>query len=147
MAGFEVTTNGRFWVTAEELGKHRPRVDIEFVLLGRGRRPRCHVEAKRLCRAGSINEYFGADGLGMFVAGTYASGETYAGMLGYVQTENSQIWLSRLTSGFVSRATQLCACETFRSAPDYQDIAAVHMSGHQRTSGRIDVYHLLLEFL
>jgi hypothetical protein len=95
-----------------------------------------------------MKEYFGDDGLGMFVAGTYAASETSAGMLGYVQTEDSPAWLDRLTRGFARRSSQLRVCETFRSAQDYQDIAAVRMSGHDRTTlGRIDIYHLLLEFL
>jgi hypothetical protein len=133
-----------------KFGKHRPRIDIEFVLVGRGRRPRFHIEAKRLYRRGSVNEYFGANGLGMFVAGTYAASETSAGMLGYIQTDDSQAWLGRLARGFASRANQLRACETFGSAPNYQDIAAVQISCHDRSSeawGRIDIYHLLLEFL
>ena len=135
---------------AGKFGKHRPRIDIEFVRVRRGHRPRFHIEAKRLYRTGSVNEYFGDEGLAMFVAGTYAAGENSAGMLGCVQTEDSQAWLGRLTRGFVSRASQLRVCETFRSSPDYQDIAAVQISGHERTSrasGRIDIYHLLLEFL
>jgi hypothetical protein len=135
---------------AGKFGKHRPRIDIEFIHVMRGPRPRFHIEAKRLHRPRSINEYFGDAGLGMFIAGTYAAGEPSAGMLGYVQTEDSQVWLGRLASGIANRANQLRACETFRSVPDYQDIAAVHMSGHQRTSRaleRIEIYHLLLEFL
>ncbi len=135
---------------AGRFGKHRPRIDIEFVRLVRGPRPRFHIEAKRLYRRGSVNEYFGANGLGMFVNGNYAANESFAGMLGYVQTEAGQVWLGRLTSGFARKAKQLRVCETFRSSPDCQDIVAVQISGHERASkalGRIDVYHLLLEFL
>ena len=133
-----------------KFGKYRPRIDIEFVQVVRGRRPRFHIEAKRLYRSGSVNDYFGAEGLGMFVVGTYAARETSAGMLGYVQTEDSQVWVGRLRSGFVSRTNQLRVCETFRSAADCQDIATVQISRHERVSkvlGRIDIYHLLLEFL
>jgi len=136
--------------TGGKFGKNRPRIDIEFVRAVRGPRPRFHIEAKCLYRSGSVNDYFGATGLSMFIVGTYADKEAYAGMLGYVQTEDSQAWLNRLTHGFVRRTNQLRVCETFRSAADYQDIAAVQISGHDRTSralGRIDIYHLLLEFL
>jgi hypothetical protein len=147
MQGFEIYDDppqnvpGRF-------GKYRPRIDIEFVHVSRGRRPRFHIEAKRLYRSRSIREYFGDDGLGMFVAGIYAAGEFSAGMVGYVQTENSPAWLGRLARGFARRSSQLRLCETFRSAQDYQDIGAVRISGHDRTTlGRIDIYHLLLEFL
>lgn len=131
-------------------GKYRPRIDIEFVHVRRGPRPRFHIEAKRLYRRESISEYFGDEGLGMFVAGTYAASEPSAGMLGYVQAGDTQVWLGQLANGFVSRAKRLQVCEAFRSAPDYQDISAVRISGHQRTSsalGRIDIYHLLLKFL
>jgi hypothetical protein len=135
---------------AGKFGKHRPRIDIEFVRVVRGRRPRFHIEAKRLYRRASVNDYFGNEGLGMFVVGTYAADEISAGMLGYVQTEDSRAWLDRLVYGFEGLAAQLRVLETFRSAPDYQDIAALQISGHERTPaalGRIDIYHLLLEFL
>jgi hypothetical protein len=103
---------------------------------------------KPLAKRRSIKEYFGDNGLGMFVAGIYAAGESSAGMVGYVQTENSPAWLGRLARGFARRSSQLRVCETFRSAQDYQDIGAVRMSGHDRTTlGRIDIYHLLLEFV
>ena len=133
-----------------KFGKNRPRIDIEFVRAVRGPRPRFHIEAKRLYRSGSVNDYFGITGLDMFVVGTYAAKETFAGMLGYVQTEDSRAWLNRLTRGFVRRTDQLRVCEMFRSAPDCQDIGAVQISCHDRASqtlGRIDIYHLLLEFL
>jgi hypothetical protein len=135
---------------AGRFGKHRPRIDIEFV--GASRRPRSHfhIEAKRLYRAGSINEYLGDEGLGMFVAGTYAARESSAGMIGYVQTEDTNAWLGRLATGFASRVNRLQVCEALQSVADYQHVAAVQMSGHERnprTLGRIDIYHLLLEFL
>jgi hypothetical protein len=132
-----------------KFGKRRPRIDIEFVRVIRGPRPRFHIEAKRLYRSGSVAEYLGYDGLGMFVAGNYAAKEPSAGMLGYIQSDDSQTWLDRLEKGFSSRARELAVCDPFHAASEYQDIAAVQISGHQRTSsrlGRIDIYHLLLEF-
>ena len=53
-------------------GKKRPRIDIEFVRTGRGIRHRFHIEAKRLYRSDSVNEYFGPSGLQMFIHGKYA---------------------------------------------------------------------------
>lgn len=44
-------------------GKMRPRIDFEFVYVVRGRRPGFHIEAKRLYRSDSINEYFESGGL------------------------------------------------------------------------------------
>ena len=135
---------------AGRFGKRRPRIDIEFVLVLRGPRPRFHIEAKRLYHTGSVNDYFGKDGLEMFITGVYAARETSAGMLGYVQTEDNNSWMRRLTTGFAHRASQLQVCEAFQAATEYQGIAAVHISGHERTPrtlGRIGIYHLLLEFL
>lgn len=135
---------------AGKFGKHRPRIDLEFIRVLRGRRPRFHIEAKRLYRTGSVNDYFGNKGLGMFVAGTYAANEPSAGMLGYVQTDDCQIWLDRLKAGFSTKAKMLGAYDSFRVVPEYQDIAAVQISGHERMSstlGRIDIYHLLLQFI
>ena len=62
-------------------GKRRPRIDIEIVRTGRWLRPRFHIEAKRLYRSDSVNEYFGPGGLQMFVNGEYAGGWSSAGML------------------------------------------------------------------
>src|ERR1017187_3448518 len=81
-------------------GKKRPRIDIEFVRPGRGLRPRFHVEAKRLYRSDSVNEYFGPGGLQMFLTGGYAHGWPSARMLGYVQSDTCATWLGRLTFGF-----------------------------------------------
>ncbi len=48
---------------AGQFGKNRPRIDFEFLYVVRGRRPRFHIEAKRLYRSDSVSEYFGLGGL------------------------------------------------------------------------------------
>jgi len=134
-------------------GRRRPRVDIEFVRLsGRGRRPRFHIEAKRLYRSDSVKEYFGEDGLGCFIAGRYAALEAAGGMLGYVQTDTSLEWLARLRTGFAERAETLRVAEgtTLAEAEGFQDLAPLQMSRHGREPaalGQIEVFHLLLDFL
>jgi hypothetical protein len=134
-------------------GKKRPRIDIEFVRTGRGTRHRFHIEAKRLYRSDSVNEYFGSSGLQMFVHGEYAGNWPSAGMLGYVQSETCDVWLRRVASGFAARRIEICACE---GLPDWLPagwegvgLDSVHTSHHERTpqdSGRIEIFHLLLEF-
>lgn len=138
----------------DRLGKARPRIDIEFVRTGRGKRPRFHVEAKRLYRSDSISEYFGAGGLEMFLSGTYASQWPSAGMLGYVQSDNNSAWLDGLARGFSSRTNKLSVCSdrpNLQSACWSTDgLTEVKESCHERTSrtlGKIGIYHLLLEFL
>ncbi len=134
-------------------GKQRPRIDIEFVRTGRGQRPRFHVEAKRLYRSDSVNEYFGSGGLQMFVNGDYAGNWPSAGMLGYVQIDTCGVWLRRLASGFATRRVEICASEDFRDwAPagwQGDGLDGVYTSRHDRRAenlGPIQIFHLLVEF-
>ena len=136
-----------------KLGRSRPRVDIEFVRLsGRGKRPRFHIEAKRLYRSDSVEKYFGEDGLGCFIVGRYAAQEAAGGMLGYVQTDAALKWLERLRTGFAERAETLRVASgtTIAEAEGLQDIAPLQMSRHGRepaAMGQIAIFHLLLDFL
>jgi hypothetical protein len=138
---------------AGRYGKNRPRIDIEIVRTGRGMRRRFHIEAKRLYRSDSVNEYFGPSGLQMFINGEYAGSWPSAGMLGYVQSDTCAIWLRRLASGFAARRVEVSACEGFPDwAPagwQYVGLDGVHMSRHERplrNLGRIQIFHLLVEF-
>ena len=73
-----------------KLGKSRPRVDIEFERVVRGKRPRLRFEAKRLNSATghTVAKYLGEEGLGCFLSGKYPMMHAEAGMLGYVQGED-----------------------------------------------------------
>ena len=134
-------------------GKKRSRIDFEFVLVSRGRRPRFHIEAKRLYRSDSVNEYFGSGGLSMFVDATYAAEWPSAGMLGYVQSDTCAVWLSRLDAGLNVRLIPLRVC-----SPPPQWVSAgwsgdglneVMTSCHDRSyknRGNIAIHHLLLAF-
>jgi hypothetical protein len=135
-------------------GKSRPRIDIEFLQTAHGRRPRFHVEAKRLYRSDSVSEYFGTGGMQMFVGGQYAAEWPSAGMLGYVQSENCATWLGRLASGFAARRDQLKACAScadWASAGWIGDgLDFVQSSCHDRAAtgiGSIEIFHLLLDFV
>jgi len=138
---------------AGRFGKKRPRIDIEFVRTGRGIRPRFHVEAKRLYRSDSVNEYFGPRWLQMFISGEYAAGWSSAGMLGYVQSDTCAVWLRRLAAGLASRRVEICASEGF---PDWAPagwqgvgLDGVHTSLHDRplhNLSQIQIFHLLVDF-
>lgn len=136
-----------------KLGRSRPRVDIEFVRLsGRGRRPRFHIEAKRLYRSDSVNEYFSGDGLGCFIVGRYAADEAAGGMLGYVQTDTALKWSDRLRAGFTEKTETLRVVRgtTLAEASGLQDLGSIQVSRHRRepaTLGQIEIFHLLLHFL
>jgi hypothetical protein len=137
----------------ERLGKTRHRIDIEFVRTGRGKRPRFHVEAKRLYRSDSVSEYFGTGGLEMFLNGKYASQWPSAGMVGYVQSDNQDAWVDKLAVGFMSRknALNVCTDESRWRTVTWSALGMTNLreSCHQRngTLGKIGIYHLLLEFL
>lgn len=138
----------------ERVGKARPRIDIEFVQTGRGKRPRFHVEAKRLYRSDSVNEYFGGGGLGMFLNGTYARLWSSAGMIGYIQSDDRAVWHNKLINGFSTRKENLNTCReqsNWQPAGWVEDgLTAVQESCHERnpeTLGKIGIYHLLLEFI
>jgi hypothetical protein len=133
------------------LGKHRRRVDMEFERSERRTTFHFHCEAKRLYRSDSVVEYFGSEGLGMFLAGEYARNELAGGMLGYVQTENTDEWIDRLKAALtleqvrygVTNNGQLQAAELIPELPQIQ------ASEHERPSiGRsIRIYHKLFAFL
>ncbi len=131
----------------DRLGKGRPRIDIEFVETRRGLRPRFHVEAKRMYRSDSVNEYLGPSGLGMFVSGHYASDWPSAGMLGYVQTDNCGTWLSAIERGMASRG--LFIGGQWRSvgwtSEGLQDVRESEHERVQESLGSISLYHLLID--
>jgi hypothetical protein len=134
-----------------QFGKKRPRIDIEFVTTGRGRRPRFHIEAKRMYRSDSVSKYLAE--LQVFVDGYYAAEWPSAGMLGYVQSTNCATWLGRLAAGFADRQTAIGWGDTTVLGPAAlrdRELESVRVSRHQRTLqhlGQIEIFHLLLDFV
>ena len=139
--------------TPNRYGKKRPRIDIEFVTTGRGKRPRFLIEAKRLYRPDSVSEYFASGGLQMFVQGHYAPEWPSAGMLGYVQSGTCAIWLVRLAAGFAHRRTEMGCEDTSELEPaalSDRGLEGVQVSRHQRTLqhlSQVEIFHLLLDFV
>lgn len=134
-------------------GKKRARIDIEFVNVIRGRRPRFLFEAKRLYRSDSVSEYFGPGGLQMFVHGHYAAEWPSAGMLGYVQSDSCATWMERLASGLAGRRTEIACGDATAWKPaglGDEGLETVRVSEHQRTPqalGQIEIFHLLLNYV
>jgi hypothetical protein len=129
-------------------GKRRRRVDIK--LASRLMRPRLRFcfEAKRLGKRNGASKYFGTDGLGRFVDGSYAGDQDVGGMLGYVQSDDCGVWsakvgkavdikLQRMTKGGSWTATKVCP-----------QLAHTFTTEHDRAQncGQIMIYHTLLEF-
>ena len=83
------------------LGKRRPRLDIVLELTCRGSHPCYPFEAKRLSgTAFGPSKYIGEGGLQDFLCGKYASRQSEAGMLGYVQSHTQEEWAIRIKRKF-----------------------------------------------
>jgi hypothetical protein len=134
----------------DRFGKSQRRIDIEFVLVRRGPRPRFHLEAKRLYTSASVSQYLGPDGLELFVLGEYARDQNAGGMLGYVQRPEVADWQKEIRKGLEASRDRLCVCP----GPDFEEwtivveLESVHVSRHERESvGRpILIFHILLRF-
>lgn len=135
----------------DQFGKQRPRIDIEFVTVVRGKRPRFLIEAKRLYRSDSVSQYYGTGGLLMFVRGQYGAEWPSAGMLGYVQTTTCAEWLVRLAAGLADRQTEMLLVNKDWEPVGWSDegLKTVRVSGHRRSLQgleEIEIFHLLLDF-
>ncbi len=131
----------------DRLGKARPRIDIEFVEARKGRRPRFHVEAKRLHRSDSVNEYLGESGLGMFVSGSYAKHWPSAAMLGYVQVDDCAKWLTAIERGMASRGLFENGhwCNADWVTEGLQDVRESRHNRAPESLGPFLMYHVLFD--
>lgn len=131
-------------------GKRRPKLDIRLVSKARVPNTRFCIEAKRLYRSDSVQEYMDDEGLGAFIGEYYAEMDDDAGMLGYVQVDSIFKWLEKLenrladdrslekdSNGKVWRASR------FPRGPQH-----VCLSLHKRNkSGRkLHVFHVYFAF-
>src|SRR5882672_3680791 len=83
-------------------GKRRRRVDIQLNSSEVSPYTRFYFEAKRLGKGNPVSRYLGAKGLGCFLSGSYAGTEQRGGMIGYVQSNNEQIWAAMIDKAFTS---------------------------------------------
>jgi hypothetical protein len=129
-------------------GKRRRRVDIK--LASRIMRPRLRFcfEAKRLGKRNGAGKYFGTDGLGRFVDGSYAGDQDVGGMLGYVQSDDCNAWSIKVAKAVdvtVHRVTNRGNWTAARICPH---LTHTFTTEHDRAQncGQITIYHTLLEF-
>lgn len=131
-------------------GKRRFRVDIEFVRVCHGPRPKFRFEAKRLDLNNPVGKYFGEEGMGCFRSGKYPVMHAEAGMLGYVQSDDEQAWADRLKAELPGRKNKYglrkdgpWGRELVRDGPGH-----VFRSRHD-SEGKlppVTIYHVLLLF-
>jgi len=131
-------------------GKHRPRVDIAFVLAGRKPQRFMRFEAKRLRRPGfSVTNYIGNEGLGEFIAGNYALDDDTAGMLGYVQSDNCDYWAREISETLEKKKREVGLIERDqwqKAHFDYVDHCYKTRHNRPRIKRELLIYHLLRAF-
>jgi hypothetical protein len=131
-------------------GKKRPRVDIEFERVLRGRRPRLRFEAKRLRNNRDMGQYLGEDGLGCFTSGKYPLTHPEAGMLGYVQSDSETAWAVKIETALRQAPTTYCIAgeEGWEKQQITPRLPYTYHSKHhcQTLKADIRIYHTLLRF-
>jgi hypothetical protein len=131
-------------------GTSRPRVDIEFERVKRGKRPRLRFEAKRLGRRHGVTTYLGVDGLGCFTSGKYPLTHPEAGMLGYVQSHGEVTWAARIEAALKQAPDTYAVVGDERGTlhPITPHLSHTYRSKHhcQRSEEDIDIFHILLRF-
>lgn len=132
------------------LGKDRPRVDIEFMRISPGPRPRLPFEAKRLntSTGHNVSGYLGPEGLGCFISGRYPMTHDEAGMLGYVQSDSDEIWAERIAAALRTRKKEHRAVDPpFTHQDIHGSLRHTYLSHHLRNEGMaFSVNHVLLRF-
>lgn len=133
-----------------KLGKSRPRVDIEFERVARGKHPRLRFEAKRLDSSTGhrVGVYLGDEGLGCFLSGKYPTTHAEAGMLGYVQSEDEPTWAERISSA-LERDGGMYGVVTpaFRRRRSPGGPPHTYISRHDtQAAPHVTIFHVLLRF-
>ena len=136
--------------TAERLGKHRFRIDIEFERVQRGQRPLFRFEAKRLHGSHDVGKYLGEDGLGCFLSGKYPLTHHEAGMLGYVQSDDEPTWAKRIEDRINGRRSEYAVCTdgAWQKAPVVLGLDHTYRTRHNRKPplSAVTIRHVLLRF-
>lgn len=138
-----------------ELGKDRPKLDIQIEHCGV--RPKRHYtfEAKRLrddnraSAADTLAHYLGDEGVGRFVVGRYESERVEAAMLGCIQAHDPAFWVRLLEGVFVddvaSGRNKFSLVENFRRCSVIPELADEASSSHKRANGSvIRLLHIFL---
>jgi len=139
-----------------ELGKDRPKLDIQIEWCAIRPKRYFTFEAKRLRDDASSNvdstlrHYLGDKGVRRFVAGRYAAESIEAAMLGCIQAHDARFWFEQISEAFVrdeaSGRNVFCLTQQLcweRVIPDLPDEAA---SSHKRVDhDPIRLFHIFID--
>lgn len=133
---------------AGRTGRRRRRVDIKFESAELRPRQRFSFESKRLSHRHSVSTYLGKDGLGCFLSGAYAAGDNAAGMLGYVQSGETEDWAEKIKRALTKspRKYAIRSSGAWRETTLDCGPAPTCRTRHDRKRGLgpIEVFHTLL---
>lgn len=141
---------------AGELGKARPKLDIQIERCGVRPKRFYTIEAKRLrddekaSVAATLGHYFGADGVGRFVSGRYDADGIEAAMLGCIQAHNAAFWFEQFEANFGSDTNSgrdaFKLAEPFQRCSVISDLPDEASTLHRRADGsRIRLMHVALD--
>lgn len=128
-------------------GRSRPRPDIVIESNFKSR-PEFYFEAKRLRENGfGEGKYTGAEGMGCFISGLYASRYDEVAMLGYVQSGTTSEWKRKVKAKIDKGAKALRLIPSQQEAKIIGAFSEEWASAHERNNltRSITIYHILLQ--
>lgn len=138
-----------------ELGKDRPKLDIQIERCGIRPKIGYTFEAKRLRDDQKANpsscvaHYLGDDGVGRFVTGKYEKGNSEAAMLGCFQAHKAEFWINRIARAFaddVIEKGRFNIVKAFQSCTIVQELPYEGSTLHRRANGAtIRLFHIFLD--
>lgn len=139
-----------------ELGKQRPKLDIQIERCGL--RPKAYYtfEAKRLrddehsSVRDTLRHYLGDDGVLRFVSGRYVPESLETVMLGCIQAHDAEFWFTQVSNAFDSDEAKdeplFALIERLRRIDVISDFPDERVSVHARASGvEIRIFHLYID--
>jgi len=139
-----------------QLGKKRPKLDIQIERCGIRPKPYFTFEAKRLrddtnCSVNdTLREYLGVEGLIRFVSARYAFESVEAAMLGCMQAHDAKFWFDQVGNAFETDEKNggalYAAISKLQQATVIKDLPNERVSLHARSSGvSIQIFHLFID--
>jgi hypothetical protein len=139
-----------------ELGKRRPKLDIQIECGGMRPRPRFTFEAKRLrddaksSIGDTMRHYLGMDGIQRFVRGQYVPETPEAAMLGCIQAHDAEFWFIKVGNAFESDTSKggnrYAMIGGLQHANIIADFPDERVSVHARAAGNaIRIFHLFID--
>ena len=131
-------------------GVRRRQPDYGFEHLSSAPRVWYYFEAKRLNTSKRKGDYLGSKGLGCFLDGRYASECPEAGMIGYVQSDDEEVWAAAIRSRLESAPAKygLRRDGLWHETRVVAGLEHTYQTRHDRknTLPPIEIRHVLLKF-